>query len=120
MTPAEVVKKVVFTAVRYAAVRGQYRKMLDSKSTDPKDLEKQKKKLLDVSNELEVVARQFESLYRKYSAEKTKKRKVFPWQSIYQAVKTGVDLIEGVRGAQPAAVGRVIEMEGEVVKGDPR
>jgi len=125
--PRSALKKLVDTARNWAMLRIRYRKMLDSKSADDKELEKTKKALLQTTDRLERAVIGFEKAYRKLLAggkDLKKKGGPFPWKELLGVVAAGTSALDkALTGPAPAsgqrapsASGQVIDAEYEVVK----
>lgn len=122
--PRSTLKKLVDTARRWAALRTRYRKQLDSKSADEKELEKTKKALLQETDRLERAVVAFERAYRKFLAggkDLKKKGGPFPWKELLSVVASGAGALDKAlsqsQQQQPAAApGKFIDAEYEVMK----
>jgi hypothetical protein len=103
-------------------LRARYRKQLDSKSTDEKELERTKKLLLQATDRLERDVLAFERAYKRFLAsgkDLKKKGGPFPWKELLGTVAAGASALDKAL-SQPQGPGRnperVIDADYEVVK----
>ena len=118
--PRAALKKLVERARRWAFLRAKYRKLLDSKSADEKDLEKIKKTLLLETDKLERAILLFEKAYRRFlltSGKDLKQKGSFPWKEVLGVIATGAGALEKAMhpGAPPHKDENVIDVEAEVI-----
>lgn len=120
--PRTALKTLVDTARRWASLRVRYRKQLDSKSADEKELEKTKKALLKETDRLERAVGAFERTYRRFLAsgrDLKKKGGPFPWKELLGVVAAGTSALDKALSQPQAPRGapeRVIDADYEVMK----
>jgi hypothetical protein len=118
--PRPSLKKLVETARQWAVLRGRYRKLLDSKTADEKEVEKVKKALLKATDRLERAVIVFDKTYRRFLAggkDLKKQGGPFPWKELLGVVAAGASALDKAVSQPPPTVPQdVIDVEAEVVK----